>query len=335
MTPVEYDRASWEYWKRALAGESLVIHEGEPQPGYYRLKNKAGHWSVIAVWEDHEAGDILVGQGQTTSGKTFEVDPVEKWTWFGGRPITQRYYKAFCKDGKFPDDVSASPGETTSDGGGTVMGHNKPPEDGGLEEINVEVDRLKLLAEKLTAEPIADQLTADKVANCRDELNKLSKRADELRKAEALPFDEGKKAVQSKWLPTVKGAKEAADACRRPLGAYMAEEERKAKAEAARLAEEQAKAAKAMEDAGVDPEVIAAQTSAAPVETKARVGGSVGKRASLRTITTAEVKDWDKAIAYFHEDDDLRALVQKLANRLVAAGGKVPGCVKHEEKEAV
>src|SRR3546814_19825789 len=53
----------------------------------------------------------------------------------------------------------------------------------------------------LDGDPIKDQATADMVAKLIDEARKGQKAAEELRKEEAKPFDDGKKAVQAKWTP--------------------------------------------------------------------------------------------------------------------------------------
>src|SRR3546814_15663588 len=60
----------------------------------------------------------------------------------------------------------------------------------------------------LDGDPIKDQATADMVAKLIDEARKGQKAAEELRKEEAKPFDDGKKAVKAKWTPITDETKE-------------------------------------------------------------------------------------------------------------------------------
>src|SRR3546814_3975901 len=53
----------------------------------------------------------------------------------------------------------------------------------------------------LDGDPINEQATADMVAKLIDEARKGQKAAEDLRKEEAKPFDDGKKAVQAKGTP--------------------------------------------------------------------------------------------------------------------------------------
>ena len=41
------------WWRQALAGATLPIHENEPQPGYYRVReSKAGAFLAVAMWRE-------------------------------------------------------------------------------------------------------------------------------------------------------------------------------------------------------------------------------------------------------------------------------------------
>src|SRR3546814_17904118 len=82
------------------------------------------------------------------------------------------------------------------------IGHNNPPEPTPYEAILTDVQDLSETAQGfLDGDPINDQATADMVAKLIDEARKGQKAAEDLRKAEAKPFDDGKKAVQAKWTP--------------------------------------------------------------------------------------------------------------------------------------
>src|SRR3546814_4475520 len=82
------------------------------------------------------------------------------------------------------------------------IGHNNPPEPTPYEAILTDVQDLSETAQGfLDGDPINDQATADMVAKLIDEARKGQKAAEDLRKEEAKPFDDGKKAVQAKWTP--------------------------------------------------------------------------------------------------------------------------------------
>src|SRR3546814_3853703 len=79
------------------------------------------------------------------------------------------------------------------------IGHNNPPEPTPYEAILTDVQDLSETAQGfLDGDPINDQATADMVAKLIDEARKGQKAAEDLRKEEAKPFDDGKKAVQAK-----------------------------------------------------------------------------------------------------------------------------------------
>jgi hypothetical protein len=74
--------------------------------------------------------------------------------------------------------------------------------------------------------------------------------------------------------------------------------------------------------------------AAPPIEEKVRIGGATGKRLSLRTRTVVDVIDHKKALKYFAENDEVKALVKKLATAAVLAGNPVPGTKAREESFA-
>jgi hypothetical protein len=89
---------------------------------------------------------------------------------------------------------------------------------------------------------VADQEQADGLAGILDMLRKASKAADEARKIEAKPFDDGKAEVQARYKPLLTDAERAIDAVKAALAKWQAEQKRKAD-EAARIAREAAEKA--------------------------------------------------------------------------------------------
>jgi hypothetical protein len=85
------------WWRRALAGEPVTIRDGEPQPGYYRTKLvKGGPWVPARIWVEREFDE----DGEQVNEDKFrcvigdaEADPMQKWVWLSGHPISLADYK--------------------------------------------------------------------------------------------------------------------------------------------------------------------------------------------------------------------------------------------------
>src|SRR3954462_1773802 len=81
--------------------------------------------------------------------------------------------------------------------GAAGIGHNNPP---AFEAIKVHVDDLMVEAKNwCDGSAIESQAQADVVAKLIDDFRSAAKAADEARKEEAKPFDEGKAKVQEKY----------------------------------------------------------------------------------------------------------------------------------------
>lgn len=204
----------YAYWRDALEGKFGPVHDGRPQPGFYRKRKfKGGPWQRVAIWPEN--GEMLA----LCDGA--RVDASEIWTWVCMNPITHELYTAVDGGATWPDD----PG----------LGHNAPPADSDFETLEGQVAAALDLASRV--KDIKDQDEADKAANLRDRLLELSKAADEKRRAEKKPHDDAAKAVQQKWLPLVDSPKAAAARLRGELTGYLQAEERRKAQEAAQAAE--------------------------------------------------------------------------------------------------
>jgi hypothetical protein len=101
-----------------------------------------------------------------------------------------------------------------------------------------EVDDLLLEARNyLDGEPIANEEQAEAVSSLLNRLRRVSKDADEARKAEKKPHDEAAKAIQAKWTPIISKAELAATTAKQALAPYLKaiEDKQRAEAEAARV----------------------------------------------------------------------------------------------------
>ena len=228
------------------------------------------------------------------------------------------------------------------------IGHNRPPPHlAAFQEIDDLYGEARNWAD---GEPIDSPEMHDAVTKLYDALSEAGKRADELRKEEKRPLDEQIKEIQDRFNPYIQPKKGKVDLGKSALGdllsAYRAAEQRK-KAEAARLAREEAdrKAAEAqaalrasrgnLEEREKAEEMLAEAKAAdkgARRQDKAATTGT-----GLRTVWTAELVDAEAGLDWAYGRDPARftELVQAMANEAVRSGVRqVPGFRVEEKKVA-
>lgn len=309
MTEMNYD-----YWYAALAGEKPPIHEGDPQCGYYKKKNKNKADSPVAVFVND--GKIVALVGTAIESELIEAD--KYWTWFGDKPVSYEDYKAAYEDAAWEKAVEGlTPKEPAP------VGHNNPPED-PFESFKEQIANAATIADKVMAEDIKTKEQADRLANSRERLLQLFKESEEARKAEKKPHDDAATAVQIKWKPIVDQAKSTADKARARIDTYI-------KAEEQRLAKEALERAKEAEKKG--EEIPIEKTE--PV----RVGGGVsGRRTSAKTVVTAIIEDRIAFATFLLTGDnpngDVMDALQRAANKIVQDKGKAPGIKVKSERKA-
>lgn len=290
---------TYKYWRDALDGNFGPVHDGDPQSGFYRKKlGQNRGFAPVAIWQ--RGGKIIC----LVNGKEQSAD--ELWTWVCQHPITKEAYDAFMASGQWPDDAPK-------------IGDNRPPE--GFDDLRerIEENASEAIA-WLKDRTIENQQDADRAANWRDVLNTLGKLAESERKREKEPHLNAGREVDSKYRPLTERVKEVATKLRGALTVFLNAEEKRRRAKAAaeaKKAEEAAERAAAKGES--EPELPVAE----PV--KVAAGGARGKRASLRSVTKAEITDYAQALEYFAEHSEVQALIEKLCNATIRAGGKVPG----------
>ncbi|ANW00664.1 hypothetical protein [Bradyrhizobium icense] len=303
----------YDFWRRRMAGEVVPIHDGEPQAGFYRLKTRDGEWQPVAYWFGKE-GDLRCRIG----GKDVnEQIANERWLWASKAPITHEVYKAVIAGEPWPDQHEAVIRDRANSTGAA--------DENSFDGLKDRIEDLARDAQKLIeAGPAEDQSAADRASDLANRLSELQKTADAARAAEKKPHDEAAAAVQAKWKPLLG----TADIYRRIKEAvitpFLVGEEKKrrlAEAEARRKAEEAAKAGQPI------PEP--AQQRAAPK------AGSGGRRSvALRTIKVVTITDRKAVLDFFAENPQITEVLQKLAEKVAAAGGTVPGVSITEEQRA-
>lgn len=314
---------NYEYWQNALRGDFGLMHDGDAQPGFYRKRtSKAGPFVPVAIWE-HEGAVVALVDGK--SG-----DPAALWSFVCRYPVTEEQYRSRVETGKWHDEDQAVTESLSPPP--ARMGDNNPPTD-EAEILKGQIDAATVGAESYVE--IKDDETAAKAQSLRSRLLELSGTADKKREAEKKPHFEAGKAVDAKWQPLVKLAKEAADRIRSALGAH---ETRKAKEadERRRIAEEarvkaEAAAAKAAAKGKPAPAPPPPPPEPEPVQTQVR--GAYGRAATIKAVKVAKVTNQDELYPFLKTHPELVDLMAKLAQRAVTAGLAPPGVEITEERQ--
>jgi hypothetical protein len=230
------------------------------------------------------------------------------------------------------------------------IGHNNPPDP--FVAIKAHVDDLMTEAHNWAdGASIESQDQADAVARLIDDFRQAAKAADDARKEEARPFDDGKAAVQAKYAALIAETKGQTGVIPRALAALKAtltpwlqklererqEAERKAREEAERKAAEAAAAMRASDAANLAEREAAealvsdAKSAQAAADAVARAksqakgdGRAMGLRKTYRPILT------DRKAALMHyaatRPDDLVSFLCRLAESDVREGKRtIPG----------
>lgn len=313
MSTHAIEKPDYTYWMNALAGTFGAVHDGDPQPGFYRKRTgKAAGYVPVAIWE--QDGKIIAAIDGHVG------DAVTVWTYCCPHPITEEQYHVRVKTGKWHDEDDA----VTASLSPPPMGHNQAdPVDSIKDQIDAALKGVGDYGDILTDE------TAAKAQSLRSRLLELSRDADKQRETLKRPHFEAGKAVDELYQPLVKAAKTGADTIAKELSAH---ETRKARVEAdrlaaerKRLAEEQAKSAPI---GAPDP-----LPEPAPIPVAPPIKGAYGRAAAVKIIKVAKVVDQDAAYQALKSQPDLAAVIQKLAQKLVDAGFNVAGVEVTEERK--
>lgn len=331
-------------WRAALAGETVAIHDAEPNSGFYRVKRKNQELHPVAIWRD-EAGTVFA----QLNGES--VEPALVWPWAAKKPVTYEAYQAFMDGKGWPDDapvvpISEAPPTSPALGDGpaenprAVPAHNSGDAD-AAEAMRLELLGEKELADQFLAKPITSQEAADQVAVWSKRISDLKNRADKAFQAEKAPHLEAGRLVDEKWRwrqdaeALVRKLKNHVTPWLEKLRADEQERARKAAEEARRQQEE---AARLAAEAQAGDEAAAAQAeeaqaraveTAKAAEVQRTGAGRTGAKVSLRTVTEVIITD-PIALATFYAgmqelNPDLKEVLLKLARRNISSGVTPPG----------
>ncbi len=233
-----------------------------------------------------------------------------------------------------------------------AIGHNQPPTP--FDALKAHIDDLDMEARnQLDGKPIENDAQAEAVSKLLDDARKAKSAADEQRKVEAKPFDDGKAAVQTLWKPLLERADLVAQTAKAAQTVWLVKKEDEKRA-AVQAANEEAErlAAAARAAAKADPSDLAGQTTARVLQEnaaeaakqagrldKAPVQSRGGSRAnSLRTYYTAEIIDPILFIrwAWAQRQSDVTAFLEELAATEARTGPRdIPGLKMNPHRKAV
>jgi len=243
------------------------------------------------------------------------------------------------------------------------LGHNNPPaEPTPFDLSKAEIEDLFAEAGNwLDGSGVQSAEDAEGVSRLLDMIRKASATADERRKTEAKPFDDGKAEVQARYGTLIGDTKAmkgkavlAAECCKKALTPWLAkvEAEKRAVAEAARR-EADAKAAAAQEAlrASAHDDLMAREAAEAQIR-DARRAEAVATRAendkaqakggtratTLRSYFRPEITDATAFARWLWAEHkhELVGHLMTIAERHVANGSRtMPGVTVHEDRRAV
>lgn len=328
----------YDAWRRALAGETVTIHDAEPNSGFYRVKRKSGDLHPVAIWRD-EAGAVFA----QLNGEA--IDVVNVWPWAAKQPVTYEAFKDFMDGKGWPDDAphvvqAVQELPDAAENPRAVAGGNSGDAD-AAEALRMEFVGEQDLAREFLTKPISSQEEADRVAVWSKRVGELKNRADKAFQAEKAPVLEQGRQIDERWrwrqdaetmvkrlkahvLPWLEKLKAEEQARSRAA----AEEARRQQEEAIRLAAEVEPEDEAGAKAAQEAQVRA--TEAAKAAEEQRTGaGRTGAKVSLRTVTDIAITDLSALAAFYAGMQDppveLKDVLLKLARRNISGGVTPPG----------
>ena len=300
---------SYDYWRNALQGNFGSVHDGDPHPGFYRFRVKGGPDEPVAIWPlDGEMVAYRNGR---------KVDAAEIWSWVCRNPIDEAIYRSVYEKGEpWPDAIEELIGR----------GSNNPPTDEtAADEVKAAVDAA--MAE--LAKPLTDQAGCDRLANHRDRLAKMYKAKEGERKEAKQPHMDAAAAVDARFKPVLAIIEEAGAKLKTAITAWLLKEEQRRREEAIAEARRQEEAAKAAAAANLPPP----EPQPLP-EVERPKAGTAGRATALRTYKSAVITDYAAALAHFANHDEVKAVVQALADRAARADIAAPGCEIKTDRRA-
>lgn len=321
------------HYQSNLAGKDVPLHDGVPQVGFYKMRRgRNAPWLPVAIWEKDGALVCRVAKEM--------ADPNDIWTYCCGNPVSKADAKHAFEHGTWPGDAPS-------------VGHNSRQYGEDFDGIKAEFDDYAEIVEAFLTDVakaggIKTKAEADRANNMADAIGKvkggLAKKADDRRDVEMRPHLEAQRAINAKFNPIIQLGIDLADKLRRLAGIWTKTEQdrlQKIADEVARVARQEAEAKaraereaweKSRADGGEKLPPTMPQQEIVAEKVRVQVGGQRGAKRSLKIKIIARVTDHAKALAHFADAQDVRDVVQKLAQRAVDAKLATPPGVEVVEE---
>jgi hypothetical protein len=357
-------------WRKRLAGEKILTHEGDPDIGFYRKRTKDITTNVI-TWEpvayfiaDSKLCGVIGDRDMTPN----EVGDL--WTFVCQYPIPEEVF--FAADAwtvtgnsepfQWPPGLLGEPkrppfasiGVTSKPNGRSVSAtvvddipaanrevlrsDNLPPPERPLELVEQHKEAIEAA---IGAAPKVVPTTAEEAALAEGSKNRIAElrlAADKAGRAIYDPIYRQYKAEQGKWAPIVTAADTAEKALARLVLTFKENERKRVLREQEEVAVKQ----RAIDEANAraaDRAIAAGKPEPAPVvgeapapAAPAAVAPTYGKRTTKAEVKTLleEITDFDAVYAYFKDTDQVKAVLTTLAKAAITAGRTVPGTKTRE-----
>jgi hypothetical protein len=354
---------SHAYWYEALAGTVKPTHPDYVPLGFFRKSQKDGTSIPVAIYLHEGVKYVQNGNYRPEALATPKAEAEfgrNVFAWFASKAITHEAYQHWKQKGEWPplagtDAVieaslkpkprpapKAAPKATpTPKAEPAPQGSNQPPagigHNSGADAIEFETidDQIRSAVKGVAAASLIDSdEKAGAAQSLRSRLTELAKEADAKREVEKAPHLAASRAVDDKWQPRIKEAREAARTLVKAMEAHenaklraQREREREAKAAAQAEADAAAAASRVTVTSAKDPvpEVAPApepKTAAKPT----RIGGAYGRATSAKVKQEIDTIDFRAVCDQLVDTNtELQALLRKMAERIIAAGGTVKG----------
>lgn len=305
MTDVDH-----AYYYAVLDGQRMPVFEDKPELGVYRWRaSKTQPWLPVHIYDAEQSDGrkvrvaLLNGQG---------VDVTKVWPYCADKPVTGDAYTYHLQHKAWPGDYRPIHSKDEDDPLGNYT-DNQPPATIDA-KLTAELDAA---AEWLrTVKTIKTEDQATKAANIVAVIRNLCKLADDAHGIEKAPILKRAKEIDDKYLRPIERGKTG-------VKTLLAQITKWRNAEAEKRAKEAAEQAiETNEEPPFEPVKIAA------------VGGQHGKKVHFQKVVTFEVVNHAEALAFFAENDEIKAAVATLATKFGKAGTVAPGVKRHERQEA-
>lgn len=294
-----YAKEEFQWWKDALAGKTVPMHDVHMQGFYALRRSKDAVPEPVAIW--YKNGHLFAKVG-------VELRNVE-WVSIARNPIPHDTYKAVMAGEPWPSEIRFTRADGTTDS--SMAGHNSGGDDSNLLDDIIEwTDRAKKMRDKGVPE---NQEEADTLSDVATKLSEMVGKANKARLKETQPLRDEVDTINDRWNSKLNPAAQAVADLKTQIGIFQRKEKARRAEEAAKLVE-QAKAS------GVDPETV--QIAPQPVRS-----GTRGRAVSLVKVAVVVYDDRMAAAKHLVDEshEEFFKEMDKIILRLLRAGAAVPG----------